>query len=174
MADDFKRLANKMQAFANLLSPDDVKAMLAKVGIRMKPEVAAGVQRTPARRGSLRDGSMSGWGRKDGTPFNLVGRYEQPDWHTLEIVPDPKSRGPIRVLEVGRRAYQAGDARAKGTYTSKKTGERRTRYRKVKRNIGATSGKGTWSDVSRVVDVKAPAAFAEERVRAISKILSRG
>lgn len=174
MADDLTRLAKKLEAFANLLSPEQVKEMLGRVGQQMKPEVQAGVERTPAARGSLRDGSMSGWGKRDGSPFVLAGRYEQPAPTVLEIVPARTALGPIRVLEAGRKAYQAGDARVKGTYVSKKTGERRTRTRKVRRNIGATQGKGTWSDVAGVVDRKAPAAFAAERVKAINKILSRG
>lgn len=174
MADDLTRLAKKLESFAHLLSPEQVQEMLGRVGQQMKPEVQAGVERTPANRGSLRDGSMSGWGKRDGSPFVLTGRYTQPSWNVLEIVPARTAIGPIRVLEAGRSAYQAGDTRVKGTYTSKKTGQVRTRTRKVKRNVGATKPKGTWSDVAGVVDKKAPAAFAAERVKAIGKILSRG
>lgn len=168
------RVAKKLEAYAHLLSPDAVKRILAEVGVKMKPEVQAGVERTPATRGSLRDGSMSGWGKRDGTPFVLTGRYEQPEPTVLEIVPARTALGPIRVLEAGRQAYKAGDQRVKGTYRSKKTGEVRTRLRKVKRNVGATAPKGTWTDITGVVEKKAPALFVAERVKAISKILSRG
>lgn len=174
MAADLTALARKIGAYEHLLSPEMVEKMLGAVGQQMKPEVQAGVERTPVKKGSLADGSMSGWGKRDGTPFVLTGMYDQPSWHEVEILPIRKATGPIRVLEAGRKAYKAGDQRVKGTYRSKKTGEVRTRYRKVKRSVGAQAGKGTWADIADVIDKKGPAAYAAERVKAINKILSRG
>lgn len=174
MAADLTQLARKIYQFEQLLSPDMVKKMLGTVGLKLKPEVQAGVARTPAKKGSLADGSMSGWGQRDGTPWVLTGMYEQPDWHSVEIMPVRKATGPMRVLEAGRKSYNAGDARVKGTYRSKKTGDLRKRYRKVRRNIGGQAGKGTWGDIAQVVDVKGPALYADERVKAINRILSRG
>lgn len=176
MVPDLTALARKIRAYEHLLSPEMVEKMLGRVGQQLKPEVQAGVARTqvktPGR--SLRDGSMSGWGKRDGTPFVLTGMYEQPTWHEVEILPIRKATGPIRVLEAGRKAYRVGNQRRKGTYKSKKTGLVTERFRKVRRNVGAQDGKGTWSDVASVVDKKGPAAYAAERVKAINKILSRG
>jgi hypothetical protein len=80
----------------------------------------------------------------------------------------------MRVLEQGRQAYSAGDKRRKGSYKSKKTGLVTERFGAVKRNVGATRGKGTWSDAVGLMQDRVPNRIAKQFNKDLSKILGKG
>ena len=73
----------------------------------------------------------------------------------------------MRVLQDGRKAYSAGTSRASGTRVNK-AGERVNKYRKVKRNVGAMRGRGTWDHATerlRVAGLRACDDVIAEAVR---------
>lgn len=138
-------------------------ARLRRLGELSKPDISAAV------RNDLGDLSMSGW--KRGNPFEIGGMYEVVGPHEVEMAPARKVRGPMRVLEQGRAAYQSGDRRVGGTYITKRTGEVRTKYRKVKRTMGATQGKGTWTDAEAIMAAKMPPRYHSLILEAYAKHL---
>ena len=166
MANDFASLSKKLNGFAAELDGSAAKARLQRVALETKVDVDDAV------RADLGDLSMSGWRRR--SPFDVRGRYELLTDQEFEIQPQRKAIGPMRVLEQGRTAYNAGDQRRKGSYTSKKTGATTDRFRKVKRNVGATAGKGTWTDAVRLMEARVPARIHREVVKALSRHFRKG
>lgn len=136
------------------------------------------VAATPAKDGDLGDRSMSGWHGKGQQPFKLTGHIEvKPDARVVEVAPAAegsgwrKGAGPMRVLEAGRSAYTQGDRRKSGTYVSKKTGERRDKTRKVRQNMGATEGKGTWTNAAEAFRSEASARYVSAMNQDIARVL---
>jgi hypothetical protein len=162
----FGAFAKKIERVTDELNGSAAKARLEKVALQTKADVGEAV------RGDLGDLSMSGWRR--GKPFDITGRYKIKSDIEFEITPQDKGYGPMRVLEQGRQAYSAGDKRRKGTYKSKKTGLVTERFRTVKRNVGATRGKGTWSDAVGLMQDRVPARIAKQFHKDLSKILGKG
>lgn len=108
----------------------------------------------------LGDMSMSGWRR--GKPFDVESRYDiEEAARTVEISPQRKAKGPMRVLEDGRQAYSAGARRKSGTRTRKKDGAVIEKYRTVSRNMGATKGKQTWTDATELMERELPKVAAK-------------
>jgi hypothetical protein len=104
------------------------------------------VRSTPARNGSLADGSMSGWHR--GRPVVLATRVtprEGQSSASVLVTPD-RTAGLWRVLESGRQGNARGARVARGT-----TRAGAVRYRRVRRTTGATEAKGTWTRASRMM-----------------------
>jgi hypothetical protein len=165
-AQTFGAFAKKIERIADELNGSAAESRLTKVALQTKPDVADAVK------GDLGDTSMSGWRR--GKPFDVLGRYEIKSDSEFEITPQRKGYGPMRVLEQGRQAYSAGDKRRKGTYKSKKTGLVTERFRAVKRNVGATQGKGTWSDAVGLMQDRVPNRIAKQFHKDLSKILGKG
>jgi len=142
------------------------KQRLERVARQTKTDVDEAV------RGDLGDLSMSGWSRKK--PYDIRGRYDIISDHEFEVNPDRKARGPMRVLESGRQAYQMGDTRSGGFRTRKKDGARVEKRRKVKRATGATKGKGTWSDATKLMSERVPGRVDAEVRKAIGKFFKKG
>lgn len=165
-AQTFGAFAKKIERVADELNGSAAESRLTKVALQTKPDVAEAVK------GDLGDTSMSGWRR--GKPFDVLGRYEIKSDTEFEITPQRKGYGPMRVLEQGRQAYSAGDKRRKGSYKSKKTGLVTERFRAVKRNVGATRGKGTWSDAVGLMQDRVPNRIAKQFRKDLSKILGKG
>lgn len=165
-AQTFGAFAKKIERVADELNGSAAESRLTKVALQTKPDVADAVK------SDLGDTSMSGWSR--GKPFEILGRYEIKSDTEFEIAPQRKGYGPMRVLEQGRQAYSAGDKRRKGTYKSKKTGLVTERFRAVKRNVGATRGKGTWSDAVGLMQDRVPNRVAKQFHKDLSKILGKG
>lgn len=165
-AQSFGAFASKIERVVNELNGSAAESRLTKVALQTKPDVADAV------RGDLGDTSMSGWRR--GKPFDILGRYEIKSDTEFEITPQRKGYGPMRVLEQGRQAYSAGDKRRKGTYKSKKTGLVTERFRAVKRGVGGTQGKGTWSDAVGLMKYRVPKRVAKQFQQDLSKILGKG
>lgn len=125
-----------------------------------------------AVRADLGDQSMSGWRRNSPIPVTGVGKVVSDT--EIEVAPAARAKGPMRVLEQGRQSYAAGDRRSSGSYVSKKTGERRAKSRKVKRNTKATVGKGTWSDALALMADRVPKRVDDQVVDAIRRHIGRG
>jgi hypothetical protein len=158
--------AKKIERVTDELDGSAAKARLEKVALQTKADVADAVK------GDLGDLSMSGWRR--GKPFDITGRYDIKSDTEFEITPQRNGYGPMRVLEQGRSAYRADAQRRKGFYKSKKTGLVTERFRTVKRNVGATRGKGTWSDAVGLMQDRVPARIAKQFHKDIAKILGKG
>jgi hypothetical protein len=144
LADDLSALARKMDEFADKISGQAMARTLSTIGVKAKADVGEAV------RGDLGDMSMSNWRR--GRPIQLSARFDVQGDDTIEVTPTPRARGPMRVLEQGRRA---GVSR----------GTRRRRARPV----SASAGKGTWSDASRLIAERTPrrvAAAVHDAMRA--------
>ena len=125
-----------------------------------------------AVRADLGDQSMSGWRR--GAPIQVTGVADVVSDTEIRVSPQRRAVGPMRVLEQGRQSYATGDRRASGSYVSKKTGERKTRTRKVKRNTKATAGKGTWSDAVALMQARVGKRVDDQVHEAIRRHIGRG
>lgn len=147
-AGSFDQLAKKVDAVAAEFDGRQLRKSMEIVGKDTTGDINQAVH------GTLGDNSMSGWRRKK--PIPISGAYKVASDHEIDMTPTRMSVGPMRVLEDGRQAYQAGDKRRKGTYKSKKTGLVTERFRTVKRSGGATRGKGTWSDASELMAENVP------------------
>lgn len=132
------------------------------VGLFAKESVDDAVRRTPARKGSLADAEMSGW------PRAIRARYDS-QGDVLVVKPQGRSTGPMRVLEDGRKGYNAGDFRIRGVSKVRANGFRTVRSAQVNGRVGATKGKGTWTNAVR--DIRAE--YMDVAAKAMSKILMR-
>lgn len=145
---ELKGFAAKLDGIANDLSAQGMKKALEQVGEK-------GVDIADrAVKNDIGDMSMSGWRR--GNPFNIASDAKPLGDSGVEIAPQRKVRGPMRVLEEGRRSYVAGDRRQSGVRTRKSDGAVMAKTRRVKRNTSATSGKQTWSDATAVMEKQLP------------------
>lgn len=143
---DMARVRKRMDAFADEISGKAQADRLRRLARDLQREAVEAVRESPARSGSLADGSMSGWHR--GRPVRLATRVTSHlagDRKTLLVTPD-RTAGLWRVLESGRRAQTKGDRIARGV-----TKKGNVRMRRVKRTMGATEGKGTWSRASEAM-----------------------
>lgn len=127
---------------------------LDEVGKGAKADAAEAVT------GDIGDLSMSNWWR--GRPIQIAARYDVVSDHEIEVAPTPRSRGPWRVLEEGRRGGSATDLVLVGRV--RKSGTRRARSRG--RNQGATAGKNTWSDAERLIEERTPDRVSKHVVEA--------
>jgi len=134
-----------------IVGAKELEAKLGKLGAEFDAHKAGHLRRVAdqlappvddAVRADIGDLSMSGWTARSGDAIEIHGTVPK----SGPVRVEPSAKGPMRVLTDGRQAYSAGDRRTSGAYVSKKTGERRQKSRKVKRNVGATQGKGTWGD----------------------------
>ena len=162
----FDQFAKKLQRLESEFSGEAGKRRLQAIAMQTKGDVEDAV------RGTLGDLSMSRWRR--GSPIDIKARFDIKDDHSFEMMPVGKAAGPMRVLESGRQAHTAGGKRRKGSYTSKKTGVTKDRFSTVKRNVGATRGKGTWSDAVGLMEKRVPARVEKALVKDMGKIFGRG
>ena len=144
MADDFVTVAAKFDKFADDLAGRTLSEALGKLGQAAKKDADEAV------RGDLGDLSMSGWWRRK--PIQIQARYDVVSDHEVEVGPARRAAGPWRVLEEGRRGGGSFDMVLVGR--ARKDGTRRGRSRG--RNVGATAGKGTWSDAERLIEDRTP------------------
>jgi len=171
-ASDVARLHRKLDRLANDLGPQGLEDRMLKLGKEASRFVDDAVKATPAKSGSLGDGSMSGWRR--GRPFQLQGRARasrRGGKASVIIMPAPRALGPMRVLEDGRKARGVGTLYKRGSYTSKKTGASYSRLGVTKRAVGATEGKRTWTNATVVMARYVPPAGRREFVDTWKKAL---
>jgi hypothetical protein len=144
MADDFASFNRKLDDFRSELDGTKLKAKLDQIGKAAKDDAAKAVQ------ADLGDQSASNWWR--GRPIKIEARYDLKGDHEIEVTPTPKSRGPWRVFEDGRRGGSATDLVLVGRV--RKSGTRRAKSRG--RNQGATAGKNTWSEAVEIMERETP------------------
>ena len=150
MADTFESYSRRLDKLNRSLSGPDMEKLLATVGMAAKKDAAEAVA------GDLGDHSMSHWRR--GSPIQIEARFDVKSDSEVEVMPSPRSRGPWRVLEEGRKPggafdlVQVGRRRKDGTRRGKSRGH----------NQGATAGKGTWSDALAIMDAKTPGRVQDE------------
>lgn len=159
--------------------------VLNEVGLEVKPLVESGVA------SELGDTSMSGWRR--GAPVKIAGRYDiftesAPDQSSAEqslvVRPTPRARGPMRVLERGRHMGNAGGIAGPAVI---QTGDRagQTRRRKngtiavskpgrAKRWNGYTRPQQTWSEISALIERRAPELADRAIVNTILRAMAHG
>lgn len=131
MADDLAGFARKLERLqADLVGPGLDRA-LRQVG--MKGKTIA----TDEVRSALGDTSMSNWRR--GRPIQITSRFDVKGPTSVEIAPNRRAAGPMRVLTDGRRA---GVSR-KG------------------RRYGATRGRGTWDRAEQKMQDDLPKVMAD-------------
>ncbi len=164
----FAELAHKIDLLRDELSGANLEAVLGSVGRELVPLVSEAVARTPGGKGSLSDGSMSHWRR--GKPIPITGTASVRFGTQLEVAPSIAARGPMRVLEDGRKGYRAGDRRASGYYVRKRDGVRMTRTKVVKGFTGEAGGKGTWTAATAAIRDKAPGELNKAKVAAMARI----
>jgi hypothetical protein len=145
VADDFSALARKMDRLATEFGDRAVADLNKRVGMETKKDVDAAV------RGDLGDLSMSNWRR--GKPIQISGRFDV-EGSDLIISPAARSRGPMRVLEDGRRA-----------------GVARARRGRAGRRVSSSRGKSTWTDAVRIMEREVPGRIAKQVNKAIRSAL---
>jgi hypothetical protein len=94
---------------------------------------------------------MSNWRR--GKPIQVTGRFDV-DGDSLIISPAARARGPMRVLEDGRRA-----------------GVARARRGRAGRRVSSSRGKSTWSDAVSIMEREVPERIAKQVNKAIRQAL---
>ena len=100
------------------------------------------------------DDSLSGWpGKPDISRWELQDERVTPGSASVVVYPVKGARGPLRVLEDGRKAYRAGDSRVSGVRLRKRTNDYVLKTRGVKRNVGATKAKHTFSRIAARAEV---------------------
>ncbi len=112
-----------------------------------------------AVRSDLGDQSMSNWRYK--RPIPVVAEHKVTGADTVVVTPKRPAKGPFKVLDQGRSAYAAGDRRVSGKRTRKRDGAVLDKTRVVKRNTGATAGRGTWDDGATEVARQVPEVVME-------------
>jgi hypothetical protein len=145
VADDFSALARKIDKLSTEFSDRAIADLNKRVGMETKKDVDAAV------RGDLGDLSMSNWRR--GRPIQVTGRFDV-EGDSLVISPAARSRGPMRVLEDGRRA-----------------GTARGRRGRPGRRVSSSRGKSTWSDAVQIMEREVPGRIAKQVNKAIRSAL---
>ena len=166
-AQTFGAFAKKIERVADELNGEAARKRLTRVAVETKKDVDEAVRQDLHGRQFFKN-----WRRDN--QLEIKGRFDIKSDTEFEITPQRKGYGPMRVLEQGRQAYSAGDKRRKGSYKSKKTGLVTERFRAVKRNVGATRGKGTWSDAVGLMQDRVPNRIAKQFHKDMSKILGKG
>jgi hypothetical protein len=87
----------------------------------------------------------------------------------VAITPQGRATGPMRVLEDGRKAYNAGDLRVRGYGKVRANGFRAVKTTAVNGRVGATRGKNTWTNAARDISEE----YLDVAAKALNKILMR-
>lgn len=115
------------------------ETLLKAVGMEGKRLGSAAVQR------DIGDLSMSNWRR--GRPVNLASRFDIKGDSAVEIGPNKRGRGPVRVLTDGRKAG-----------TSRKG-----------RPVSASRGRGTWDRARDDMERELPKVARQNTVKVLRK-----
>lgn len=123
-----------------------MKDVMTTLGVEAKKDAAQAV------RGDLGDQSMSGWWR--GRPIGIAARFDHTGNGSITIEPEPRSRGPWKVLEDGR---SSGMSRGrKGGKRQRVGGVLSTSNSSASRRVGATRAKSTWTDAGELIEERTP------------------
>ena len=132
---DLTKALRRINRMVDELDGSAMSDRLLRVATKVQPDAAAEV------RADLGDLDMSHWTRR--RPIQILTEAKLSDPKMAVVRPRPRTRGPWRVLESGRRSWQAGEGKLRFVQT--KTKGLRTRHRIVKRNVGGSGGRATWS-----------------------------
>ena len=165
MADDLAEMGVTLRSMASALGGEARRDALELAGAKAVKLMDAAV------RADLGDMSLSGWRHKDPVPIVTEARVE--GW-TAVVVPARRLAGIMQTLTSGRKAYRPGDRRVKGSYVSKRTGERKLRTRKIKGTVGSTRGKDTWDDGFDAIARAAPEVVEESVYEALKGVIRGG
>lgn len=165
MADDLGDLAVTFRRMAATLDGEARTIALGKVGDKGVDLMDAAVV------ADIGDSSLSGWRHRKPIPIVSEATVER---STVSVGPQRRVRGIMRTLTSGRKAYQPGDRRVKGSYVSKRTGERTLRHRRVKGVVGATTGHGTFDTAADRIESAAPEIVAVATYEALREVVGRG
>lgn len=173
-SNDLQRVGGKFQALATDLSGPGLRRVGVVVGMAAKDDATKFV-----RRDAGGDTALSGWREKT----NRIGARFDIKGDTVTIVPEPRSRGPMRVLNDGRHQGNASGIAGPGvvqkganrglTLRTKSGNVRKVRARQGSKWNGRTRGKGTWDDAMAVTIRETPQraldALMEESVDKLFK-----
>jgi hypothetical protein len=126
------QLAVKLQRVSDDIG-DNAK-VLRQVGMEGKDIIKRAVS------SDLGDTSFSNWRR--GRPVQILGRFDAQGTSAVEISPAGRARGPMRVLEQGRRAGVSKGRKRKG-------------------RVGATAGRRSWTDAVQRMETELPKVMRE-------------
>ena len=146
------------------MSNDNLGAPLMEIAARIQgvprhilPLAAKAVQEISRRevpRDAGGDDVLSGWPRQPSvSQWELKDERITPNSASVAVRPVGLARGPFRILEDGRKAYRAGDSRVSGVRLRKRTNDYVLKTRGVKRNVGATKAKHTFSRIAARAEV---------------------
>lgn len=144
MADTFDSYGKRIDKLGRALKGPEAEKLLHAVGKAAKDDAAKAAQ------ADLGDRSMSHWRR--GNPIELAARYDLTSDQSIDVTPTPRSRGPWRVMEEGRKGGSATDLVQVGRRRT--DGTRRGRSRG--RNSGSTQGKNTWTEATDLMERETP------------------
>jgi hypothetical protein len=134
---------NDLAAFARkvdkVLDEIDDPGLFRAVGMAGKKLGTAAVQN------DIGDTSMSNWRR--GRPINLSSRFDVVSENTVEIAPGKRARGPVRVLNEGRKPGVSRRGRP----------------------VSGSRGKNTWSDATEAMERELPRVAHEHVTRVLRK-----
>lgn len=128
MTTDLDGFNRKLADLSDSLTKD-TKKLLNRVGMEGKAVAADAVK------ADIGDLSMSNWRRNK--PIQITSRFNLTSDSSVEILPAPRASGPMRVLESGRSAGMSKGKKRKG-------------------RVGATAGRGTWSDATKKMETELP------------------
>lgn len=141
MADDLREFASRLDRLAKDLSGPQMKQVMTSLGVDAKKDIVTAVDR------DIGGSTFSRWPRA-----SLVGGFEHVGDGSISIEPQRRSRGPMRVAEQGRRAGMSNGRRRKG-------------------RVGATRGRGTWTDAGALIEKNTLVRAEREIHKLISKSL---
>ena len=135
--DSLAGFARKVQRIEKELSDE---SLMRAVGVKGKQIGNQAIQ--SAAGGDL---GLSNWRR--GRPINLGVRFDNVNPSTLEIGPRPRGRGPVRVLNEGRKPGVSRRGRP----------------------VSASRGKGTWDRASAEMDRELPRVAEKHTSKVLRK-----
>lgn len=167
MTDTPAEFAGRMDRLARQFDERAMTTLASTLGMSAKDDAAEGFKADLGR-----DLRMSNFPNRR-KPMTLTARFDVVSPGVVEVTPSKAARGPIKMLEVGRRPARAGDVRidilgagygAGGAMLGPKI-----RRRKTKRNVGPMAPKGTWSDAAEVIWRRYPSRLQDATRKAIRK-----
>jgi hypothetical protein len=126
MADTFASFSHKIGVLRDELDGTALQRKLDHIGVEAKKDALN------ALKADIGDTSMSNWRRK--RQIKIGARYDFLSENEIEVKPTPRSFGPWKVLEQGRRAGRS----------------------KRGRRYGASRGKSTWSEAVKIMERETP------------------
>ena len=132
MADTFATFGDRIKQLNDGINGVELKKKLDKIGVAAKGDAL------DALKSDIGDTSMSNWRRK--RPIKIAARYDHKGDYAIEVKPTPRSNGPWKVLEDGRRPGQS----------------KPTKRSPNGRRYSSSKGKKTWSHAVDLMEKRMP------------------